>query len=142
MSTGNLPGNKGRPERGADNLTTICEPIVYKMWEPERLTTLWAFTACYRDSFPLITDKLLNSTVFWVLTPCSSERTRYFGEGNLSLAQAYSLILLVSCFVYSSTLKMEAVCSSEMLCSLRTTRRYNRETVLFIVTAVSTSNPL
>jgi hypothetical protein len=23
------------------------------MWEPRRLTTLWAFTACYRDSFTL-----------------------------------------------------------------------------------------
>jgi hypothetical protein len=23
------------------------------MWEPRRLTTLWAFTACYRDSFAL-----------------------------------------------------------------------------------------
>jgi hypothetical protein len=22
-----------------------------KMWEPRRLTTLWAFKACYRDSF-------------------------------------------------------------------------------------------
>jgi hypothetical protein len=22
------------------------------MWEPRRLTTLWASTACYRDSFP------------------------------------------------------------------------------------------
>jgi hypothetical protein len=28
ISTRNLPGSKGRPERGADNLTTICEPIV------------------------------------------------------------------------------------------------------------------
>jgi hypothetical protein len=35
----------------AENLTVICEPIVQKMWEPRRLTTLWAFTACYRDSF-------------------------------------------------------------------------------------------
>jgi hypothetical protein len=35
----------------ADDLTAICEPIVYKMWQPRRLTTLWAFTACYRDSF-------------------------------------------------------------------------------------------
>jgi hypothetical protein len=25
------------------------------MWEPGRLTTLWAFTACYRDSFIFIT---------------------------------------------------------------------------------------
>jgi hypothetical protein len=44
---------KWRPARKADNLTAICESIVYKMWEPRRLTTLWAFTACYRDSFPL-----------------------------------------------------------------------------------------
>jgi hypothetical protein len=53
MSTKNLPGSKGRPARGSDNLTAICEPIVYKMWGPGRLTTLWAFTACYKDSFTL-----------------------------------------------------------------------------------------
>jgi hypothetical protein len=51
MSTRKLPGGKGRPAREADNLTATCEPIVWKMWEPRRLTTLWAFTACYRDSF-------------------------------------------------------------------------------------------
>jgi hypothetical protein len=28
MSTRNLPGGKGRPARGADNLTANCEPIV------------------------------------------------------------------------------------------------------------------
>jgi hypothetical protein len=28
MSTRNLPGGKGRPEREADNRTAICEPIV------------------------------------------------------------------------------------------------------------------
>jgi hypothetical protein len=33
MSAKNLPGGKGRPARKADNLTAICEPIVYKMWE-------------------------------------------------------------------------------------------------------------
>jgi hypothetical protein len=32
-------------------MSTICEPIVYKIWEPRRLRTLWAPTACYRDSF-------------------------------------------------------------------------------------------
>jgi hypothetical protein len=37
----------------ADSLTAICEPVVQKMWDPQRLTTLWAFTACYRDSFSL-----------------------------------------------------------------------------------------
>jgi hypothetical protein len=51
MSIRNVPGGKGRPARKADNLTAICEPTVYKMWEPRRLTALWASTACYRDSF-------------------------------------------------------------------------------------------
>jgi hypothetical protein len=51
MSTRNLPKGNGRPVRGADNLTAICEPIVQKMWEPRRHTTLWAFTACYKNSF-------------------------------------------------------------------------------------------
>jgi hypothetical protein len=51
MSTRNLPGGKGRPARKTDNLTAICEPIVWKMWEPRLLTTLWACTACYRDGF-------------------------------------------------------------------------------------------
>jgi hypothetical protein len=51
MSARNLSGDKGRPARKADRLTLICEPIVKKMWEPWRLKILWAFTACYRDSF-------------------------------------------------------------------------------------------
>jgi hypothetical protein len=51
MSTWNLPGGKGRPARKADNLTAICEPIVQKIWEPRRLTALWASTALYSDSF-------------------------------------------------------------------------------------------
>jgi hypothetical protein len=51
MSTRNLPGDKARPARKADNLTAICKPIVKKIWDPRRLTTLWASTACYRDSF-------------------------------------------------------------------------------------------
>jgi hypothetical protein len=51
MSTTNLPGGKGRPACKANNLTAICEPIVYKMWEPRRLTILWVSTACYRDNF-------------------------------------------------------------------------------------------
>jgi hypothetical protein len=42
-----------RPERKAHNLTATCEPIVKKMWEPRRLTALWASTACYRDTFTL-----------------------------------------------------------------------------------------
>jgi hypothetical protein len=44
----------------ADNLTAICEPIFYTMWEPWRLTTLWASTACYKDSFTFILEKYVN----------------------------------------------------------------------------------
>jgi hypothetical protein len=51
MSTRNLLGSKGRSAHKADNLTAICESIAYKIWEPRRLTTQWASTACYRDSF-------------------------------------------------------------------------------------------
>jgi hypothetical protein len=51
MSTRNISWSKGRPARKADNLTAICEPTVYKMWEPQHLTALWASTACYRDTF-------------------------------------------------------------------------------------------
>jgi hypothetical protein len=45
MSTGNLTGGGGGkpPAHKADNLTAICGPIVQKMWDPERLTTLRAF---------------------------------------------------------------------------------------------------
>jgi hypothetical protein len=28
------------------------------MWEPRRLTNLWAFTACYRDSFSFFIERL------------------------------------------------------------------------------------
>jgi hypothetical protein len=34
MSTRNLSGGKGQPERKADNLTAICDPAVQIMWEP------------------------------------------------------------------------------------------------------------
>jgi hypothetical protein len=49
----NVPGGKGRLARNADKLTAICESIVWKMWEPRRLTTLRAFTACTGKTLPL-----------------------------------------------------------------------------------------
>jgi hypothetical protein len=33
-------GSRARPVRKVDNLATICEPIVYTMWEHEHITTL------------------------------------------------------------------------------------------------------
>jgi hypothetical protein len=60
MSTRNIPGGEGRPVRKADNLTAICEPIVYKMWEPQHLTVLWVSTARYRDTFTFYYYKKVN----------------------------------------------------------------------------------
>jgi hypothetical protein len=54
MSTRNIIGGKGRPALRAD-LTAIYEPIVQKMWGPRPLTTLWASTASYRDTFTYFT---------------------------------------------------------------------------------------
>jgi hypothetical protein len=65
MSTMNLPGGQRAP--GA-----ICEPIAYTMWDPHRLTTLWASMACYRDSFTFYLDMCMfrnetsSSTRGWV----------------------------------------------------------------------------
>jgi hypothetical protein len=53
MSTKNLPGSKDRPARKDGNLTAFYKSIGLEMWEPRRLTTLWASTACYRDSCTL-----------------------------------------------------------------------------------------
>jgi hypothetical protein len=53
MSTRNLPGRKGRSAR-KDDLTVICESVVQKMWEPRRLTTLWAPKAYCRDNFTFL----------------------------------------------------------------------------------------
>jgi hypothetical protein len=51
MGTRNPTEGGDRPLRKSDNLTAFCEPIVYNMWEPRRLTNLWASTTCYRNSF-------------------------------------------------------------------------------------------
>jgi hypothetical protein len=40
MSIRNFPAGKKRPARRADNLAAICEPNVWKLWEPQPLTNL------------------------------------------------------------------------------------------------------
>jgi hypothetical protein len=71
MSTRNLPGGNGRPACEADNLTAICEPIGQKMCEPWHLTTLWVFTACYKDSFTFYGVKII------ILASCPGFESRH-----------------------------------------------------------------
>jgi hypothetical protein len=47
-------GGKARPAHKADHLTAISEPIISKMWDPQRLTILQASTSCYWYSFTFI----------------------------------------------------------------------------------------
>jgi hypothetical protein len=68
MSTRNFLESKGWPAHKADNLTTMCELIAWKMSEPRHFTTLWASTACYRDSFTFFTFYIDDNHVKWV--PC------------------------------------------------------------------------
>jgi hypothetical protein len=49
--------SNGRPTRKADNLTAICEPLVYKMWEPRCLIALWPSEVCYYDRFTFVERK-------------------------------------------------------------------------------------
>jgi hypothetical protein len=74
MSTTNIPGGEGRPARKADNLTAICEPIVYKMWEPQHLTVLWVSTARYRDTFTYLYLHIrqYNTALASVADPCTT----------------------------------------------------------------------
>jgi hypothetical protein len=53
ISTRNLAGGKGWLTHKADKLTANCESIVYKMWEPRRLTNLRPPRPLSRISLPL-----------------------------------------------------------------------------------------
>jgi hypothetical protein len=63
ISTRNFPGGKGWPELKTDSLTATCGPVVCKMCEPRRLTTLSASTVCYRDSFTMETYRRMEKQV-------------------------------------------------------------------------------
>jgi hypothetical protein len=39
----------------ADNLTAICNPIVYTVWDSEHDTNLLASMACYGNNFTFFT---------------------------------------------------------------------------------------
>jgi hypothetical protein len=71
----------------------------------------------------------VKGTVFWVVTLRSAEK-----------AQRFSVLLCfipVSCFVYSTILNMEELCSSETSGCLRTTLGFNpKDHVLLISVAV------
>jgi hypothetical protein len=78
MSTKDLAAGRAWLMRKADNLTAICEPTVYKMWEPQHLLTIWASTACYRDSFTYFYIVRVHTNYIYVA--CSINSHGYKGK--------------------------------------------------------------
>jgi hypothetical protein len=54
MGTSKSFWGKARPARKSANLTAICEPTVYTIWDPRHLTTLQDSTAWYKNSFTVL----------------------------------------------------------------------------------------
>jgi hypothetical protein len=99
ISTRNLSGGIGLPTRKAD-LTAICEPIVQKIWEPRRLTTLWAFTACYGVRFTFFTSLLIlwrNMTLFWATARQKLPKSRNYFAAQLTVFCSSLLLQLLRC---------------------------------------------
>jgi hypothetical protein len=67
----------------------------------------------------------MKSAIFRDITPCGPFKVNRGFGGTYSLHLQPPAFMLASCSAYSSTLKMQAICSSEMLVDFqRTTRRY------------------
>jgi hypothetical protein len=91
--------------------------------------------------FGVLRAVTMKDGVFWIATPCSSERARRFGgtwrlhlqgwkvsqaRNQQKLISSLSLVLLVTYLAYFSALKMEATCSFESSVEFQQicTRRY------------------
>jgi hypothetical protein len=78
MSIRNLPGGKGQLAHKAINLTTICLENV----GASTSTTLWAPTACYRDSFTWPFYIASNLCLFFTHICCSTCSDQIWHDGR------------------------------------------------------------
>jgi hypothetical protein len=104
-----------------------------------------SFLLSYLYKVKLIIE--LKSPIFWDIMPCSQLRiSRRFGA-TCRLHQSEQLLLavfmmLVSCLAYSSTPKMEAICSSKRRLTLNGLHGVVSHMIgLFVTIGVRTSNP-
>jgi hypothetical protein len=89
MSTRNITAGNARQTRKADYLIVICDLTVQKMWDPRRLTTLQAYTACYGDSFIDISERAVPSLFPPMSTPSTPDNSE---SGNLYLSHSRQLL--------------------------------------------------
>jgi hypothetical protein len=84
----------------------------------------WMFQLRIRDSICSVRT-LASLRLFWIKLRCYHTTTFLLNFGRVSHANIANSFMLVRCFSYSSTLKMEVTCSSETSVDFqRTTQRY------------------
>jgi hypothetical protein len=112
------------------------------MWEPRRLTTLWAFTACYRDSFTFIVILIFEelSRLGW---NDYVVKQNLIIQGNVSapFSGSESKLACVGFLAYSLTLKKEQYVPLGCQAISELHSITTQDTIVFIVTIVRNSNP-
>jgi hypothetical protein len=88
-NTRKLPGSKRWPARKADKFTAICEPIVYKTWEPMGLHGLLPFTL-YLTYAP----NLVRFEYTFPVLRCR-RRYKFWGHGKAIVSSLYFRIYTV-----------------------------------------------
>jgi hypothetical protein len=127
--------------------TAVSQPKRPRSEDPAhvRIQRFWSWMAqpLYQWNyvgFEVLTAVVMKNTIFWDITPCSPLSVNRFGgiyrlhlpcrrirRARLQSESSWKAELcftLVSCSAYSSTLKIEAICSSETVDTQRTTRCY------------------
>jgi hypothetical protein len=97
--------------------------------KPTPVSGCWLYYINYFISvgFEVLTAVVMKSIIFWNITPCSPLRVnrRFGGTYRLHLQAPLATCFHAGFLAYFSTLKMEAICSSEKsVGSQLTTRRY------------------
>jgi hypothetical protein len=111
---------------------TSLNAIIHRQFS-EPIAICSTFKGYEKDE--ILTAVTMRSSIFWDITPCSplkvnrrfggTHRLHLQGRTNRAKKPAWKQVASRSCSAYSSTLKMEAICSSETsVGSRRTAGRY------------------
>jgi hypothetical protein len=92
------------------------------MWEPQHLTTLWAFTACYRDSFTFTSNNI--NIRFEELLEITEHKNQVFRVDNLLEAcnsfHNEVVTCQCSCFIKTTDFHLASKRNTKWLCAEHT----------------------